>query len=135
MPFRFDKLTHKSQEALQHSQELAAEAGNPQLEPLHLLAALLAESDGVVRPVLEKMGADVGQLTQIVEAELKHLPKLSGGAPPQASRDMQSVLNRSQDEAEAMRDDFRLDRALVACAREDRLESEGCSQTQRHRRN
>ncbi len=106
MPFRFDKLTHKSQEALQHSQELAAEAGNPQLEPLHLLAALLAESDGVVRPVLEKMGADVGQLTQIVEAELKHLPKLSGGAPPQASRDMQSVLNRSQDEAEAMRDDF-----------------------------
>ena len=47
MPFRFDKLTHKSQEAVQHAQELAADAGNPQVEPMHLLAALLRESEGV----------------------------------------------------------------------------------------
>ncbi|MCH7752736.1 MAG: hypothetical protein IH898_11350, partial [Planctomycetes bacterium] len=43
MPFRFDKLTTKAQEAVQRAQELAADAGNPQLEPLHLLSALVAE--------------------------------------------------------------------------------------------
>ncbi|QDT68128.1 Chaperonin protein ClpB [Planctomycetes bacterium MalM25] len=106
MPFRFDKLTHKAQEAVQHAQELAAEQGAPQVEPLHLLAALLAEHEGVVRPVLEKTGANVGQLGQIVESELGHLPKSSGGAQPQASRDLMAVLDKAQDESGAMKDDF-----------------------------
>ena len=57
MPFRFDKLTIKAQEAVAQSQELAAGAGNPQIEPVHLLAALLKEDGGIVRPVLEKIGA------------------------------------------------------------------------------
>ncbi len=85
MPFRFDKLTIKAQEAVARAQELAAEAGNPQIEPMHLLAALLAEEGGIVRPVLDKIGANVSQLETIVEAELKHLPKASGGAPPGVS--------------------------------------------------
>jgi ATP-dependent Clp protease ATP-binding subunit ClpB len=106
MPFRFDKLTTKAQAAIQTAQEFAARAGNPQLEPLHLLAALLAESDGVVRPVLEKMGANVGQLTQIVQAELKHLPKSSGGSPPSIGRELQTVFDNAQAEAEAMKDEF-----------------------------
>ncbi len=106
MPFQFNKLTHKAQEAVQHAQELATEAGNPQIEPLHLLAALLAETEGVVRPVLDKMGANVGQLAQITEAELKHLPKASGGAPPQLSRELQTVLSNAQAQAETMHDDF-----------------------------
>ena len=106
MPFRPDKLTHKAQEAVQHAQELAAERGAPQVEPLHLLAALLAENEGVVRPVLEKTGANVGQLGQIVEAELGHLPKASGGAPAQASRELMAVLEKAQDESGAMKDDF-----------------------------
>ena len=82
MAFRFEKLTIKAQEAVQRAQELASEAGNPQIEPVHLLAALLGESEGIVRPVLEKMGANIGQLEHIVDAELKHLPKSSGGSPP-----------------------------------------------------
>jgi ATP-dependent Clp protease ATP-binding subunit ClpB len=106
MPFRFDKLTHKAQEAVQRAQELAAEGGNPQVEPLHLLAALLDESEGVVRPVLEKLGAPIGQLQSIVASELKRLPKASGGAPPQPSRELMSVLDAAQAEAGAMRDDF-----------------------------
>jgi ATP-dependent Clp protease ATP-binding subunit ClpB len=106
MPFRFDKLTHKSQEAVQHAQELAAEAGNPQMEPLHLLAALLSESEGVVRPVLDKMGVNVSQLAQIVDAELKHLPRSSGGAPPQASRELMTVFENAQGEAGVMHDEF-----------------------------
>ncbi|MEM1303691.1 MAG: AAA family ATPase, partial [Planctomycetota bacterium] len=112
MAFRFDKLTHKSQEAVQHAQGLAADAGHPQVEPLHLLGALLREKDGVVRPVLEKMNADVGQIEQITDGELKRLPSSSGGAPgssqpgPQPSRELLTVLEKSQAEAEAMRDEF-----------------------------
>jgi ATP-dependent Clp protease ATP-binding subunit ClpB len=106
MPFRFDKLTIKAGEAVQHAQELATAAGNPQVEPLHLLAALLAESEGVVRPVLEKTGANVGQLEQIVRAELGHYPKSSGGAQPQASRELMKVLETAQAEAGTMKDDY-----------------------------
>jgi len=74
MAFRFDKLTLKAQEAVQHAQELAADAGNPQLEPLHLLAALASEQEGVIRPLLERIGVNQTQLEQIVSAELGHLP-------------------------------------------------------------
>jgi len=84
MAFRFDKLTVKSQEAVQRAQQLAEEAGNPQLEPLHLLASLLSEEQGVIRPVLEKIGAPRGQLEKIVQAELGHLPRASGGATPRS---------------------------------------------------
>ncbi len=106
MPFRFDKLTLKAQEAVQQAQELAAGAGNPQIEPMHLLAALLAEREGVVRPLLEKMGANIGQLVQIVEAERGHLPKASGGAPPQMGGDLSRLLDAAQSQAEAMKDEF-----------------------------
>ncbi|MEX0642160.1 MAG: Clp protease N-terminal domain-containing protein, partial [Pirellulales bacterium] len=106
MPFRFDKLTIKAQEAVARAQELAAEAGNPQIEPIHLLAALLKEDGGIVRPVLEKIGANVGQLDHIVEAELKHLPRSSGGAPPGVGQQLSDVLVSAQAEADGMKDDF-----------------------------
>src|ERR1044072_185096 len=107
MSFRFDKLTHKAQEAVQHAQELASEAGNPQMEPAHLLAALLDEgSEGIVRPVLEKMGANVGQLETIVDSGLKHLPRSSGGSAPRISSQLSKVLDAAQSEADGMKDDF-----------------------------
>ena len=106
MPFRFDKLTIKAQEAVQHAQELAADAGSPEIDPLHLLAALLAESEGVVHPVLDKIGADVGQLSSIVDAERKRLPSSSGGAPPPIGRQLKAVLDNASAEAEGMRDEF-----------------------------
>ncbi len=106
MPFRFDKLTTKAQEAVQRAQELAAEAGNPQIEPVHLLAALVAEEGGIVGPVLDKMGANVDQLGEIVDAELRHLPKASGGAPPQVGNALSKVLDAAQNEATGMRDEY-----------------------------
>src|SRR6478672_1136168 len=106
MAFRFDKFTIKAQEAVQRAQELASEAGNPQIEPVHLLAALLDESEGIVRPVLEKIGANLGQLTSIVDAELKHLPKSSGGSPPGLSPQLSKVLDAAQSEADGMKDEF-----------------------------
>ena len=106
MPFRFDKLTIKAQEAVGRAHELAADAGNPQLEPIHLLAALLEEQDGVVRPLLDRIGANQAQLKNIVDAELGHLPKASGGAPPQVSTLSSKVLEAAQDQAKAMQDEF-----------------------------
>ncbi len=106
MAFRFDKLTIKAQEAVQQAQELAADAGNPQLEPLHLLAALIGEQDGVVRPLLERIGVNRSQLQQIVSAELGHLPKSSGGAQPQLSNELNKVFEAAQSEAGAMQDEF-----------------------------
>src|SRR2546421_263422 len=106
MAFRFDKLTTKAQEAVQRAQELASEAGNPQMEPVHLLAALLDETEGIVRPVIEKMGANLGQLETIVDAELKHLPRSSGGSPPGIGSQLSKVLDAAQSEADGMKDDF-----------------------------
>ncbi|MGI9516473.1 MAG: Clp protease N-terminal domain-containing protein, partial [Pirellulaceae bacterium] len=62
MTFRFDKLTTKAQEALAAAQSAATSRDNPEISTLHLLAELLHESDGIVRPLLEKIGAPVDQL-------------------------------------------------------------------------
>ncbi|MDC0936708.1 ATP-dependent chaperone ClpB [Pirellulales bacterium] len=106
MAFRFDKLTQKSQEAVQRAQDLAADAGNPQIEPLHLLAALLREEEGVIRPLLAAAGVHQQNLEEIVAAELTHLPKTSGGAPPQLAPDLLKVLEAAQTTAEGMQDEF-----------------------------
>jgi len=106
MAFRFEKLTLKAQEAVQQAQEMAADAGNPQLEPLHLLAALVSEQEGVVRPLLDRIGANQPQLLQVVTAELGHLPKSSGGSAPQLSESLGKVFDAAQAEAESMQDEF-----------------------------
>ncbi|NLF09984.1 MAG: ATP-dependent chaperone ClpB [Pirellulaceae bacterium] len=106
MAFRFEKLTLKAQEAVVRAQELASEKGNSQIDPLHLLAALLTESDGIVEPILEKVGVNRSQLDKIVQAELNHFAKVSGGAPPQVGRELNQVLEAAQREADAMRDEF-----------------------------
>ncbi len=120
MAFRFDKLTLKAQEAVQRAQEFAADAGNPQIEPLHLLASLLDESEGIVRPVLAKMNANVEQLQSMIASELDRLPKSSGGSPPQISQQLGRVLDAASAEAEAMKDEFvSTEHLLLALAKTD----------------
>ncbi len=106
MAFRFDKLTIKAQEAVQRAQNLAADAGNPQIDPLHLLAGLLAEEEGIVGPILDKIGANRAQLNRMVEGELNHLPKVSGGAPPQPAQRLMQVFEAASREAATMKDEF-----------------------------
>ncbi|MDP6466168.1 MAG: ATP-dependent chaperone ClpB [Pirellulaceae bacterium] len=106
MAFRMDKLTIKAQESVANGQELAADQGHPQFDPLHLLTALIKEESGIVRPILNKIGVNVDQLGTMLEAELKRFPQASGGAPPQLSRELQQVLETSQRDASAMQDDF-----------------------------
>ncbi|MCA9144626.1 MAG: ATP-dependent chaperone ClpB, partial [Planctomycetales bacterium] len=106
MTFRFDKLTIKAQEAVAAAQNLASEKGNPEVDALHLLAALLRESDGVVQPILNKIGVNRDQLSSMVNAELSRLPKTSGGSQPQVNAGLRETLETSARDAGTMKDDF-----------------------------
>jgi ATP-dependent Clp protease ATP-binding subunit ClpB len=106
MAFRMDKLTVKSQEAVQAAQSLAAEKGHSEIDPLHLLAAMLTDGEGIARPVLEKIGVNVAQLGKQIAAELDRKPSASGGSQPQPNRQLMSVLEESQKQSAAMKDEF-----------------------------
>jgi ATP-dependent Clp protease ATP-binding subunit ClpB len=118
MAFRFDKFTIKAQEAVQAAVELAANRGNPQVTPVHLLHTLVGEREGIVRPLLEKIGTDRGHLERIVEAELSHLPKVSGGAQPQPDQELVRVFEAATTESHQMKDEFvSTDHLLLALAK------------------
>ena len=77
---RLDKFTVKSQEALESASQQAGQANQQEIAPEHLLAALLDQPEGVVIPLLQKMGANPALLKDRVEAEIQNLPKVYGGA-------------------------------------------------------
>jgi ATP-dependent Clp protease ATP-binding subunit ClpB len=120
MAFRFDKLTLKAQEAVVRAQELATDRGNAQIDPLHLLAALLTENDGIVGPILERIGVNQQQLDSTIQPELKKFAQVSGGSPPQGSQELNQVLEAAQREADAMKDEFvSTEHLLLALAKVD----------------
>ncbi len=106
MAIKWDKLTVKSQEAVQAASGLAAENGNPEVLPLHLMAALLEDREGVVIPVLEKVGVPVEQLLSGVNSAIAKLPKVQGGAQPGMSSALQKVLEQGFKEAESFKDEY-----------------------------
>src|ERR1035438_6651070 len=106
MAFKWDKLTVKSQEAIQAAASVAAENGNPEVLPMHLLAALLEDREGVVLPVLEGVGVRVQELLAGANAAISKLPKVSGGNPqPGTSAALQHVMDRAFKEAEGFKDE------------------------------
>ncbi|MCE9527119.1 MAG: ATP-dependent chaperone ClpB [Planctomycetales bacterium] len=120
MAFRLDKLTLKAQEALQNAQSGASERGNPEMDPLHLLAAVLQDGDGIARPVLEKIGANPQQLARLTEAEISRLVKSSGGNVPQPNKKLMQVLEAADKEASGMKDEFvSVEHLLLALAKVD----------------
>src|ERR1700730_9647058 len=106
MAIKWDRLTVKSQEAVQAAGGLAAENGNPEVLPLHLMAALLEDREGVVIPVREKIGVLVEQLLSGVNAAIAKLPKVQGGGQPGMSAALQKVLEQGFKEAENFKDDY-----------------------------
>ena len=106
MALRFDKLTVKAQEALQAAQEMAARSGQQQIEPLHLLWALVAQGDGVVPPLLEKLGVPPTTLASEVEKQIERLPKVSGVSEQYLSKASNDVLQRAFDEAQRLKDEY-----------------------------
>ena len=105
MAFRFDKLTLKSQEALQKAQELAKDRGHPRLEPLHLLSALVDPEQTVIRSLLTQLGINPAQILKAAEEGLNSLPKVSG-ADTTISPEVSRALDASQDEADRMKDQY-----------------------------
>jgi ATP-dependent Clp protease ATP-binding subunit ClpB len=103
---RLDKLTYKAQEALQGAQELARTLNHPQIEPAHLLRTLLAQEEGLIRPLLKKLEVDPGKVIQGTEDILTRLPKVSGDAQVYLSPGLNKVLDGAFKQAGVMRDEF-----------------------------
>ncbi|MBW2447503.1 MAG: AAA family ATPase, partial [Deltaproteobacteria bacterium] len=103
---RFDKLTIKSQEALSEAQSLAAGRGHSQIQPAHLLQALLGQPEGIAIPILQKLGVPLDSLQASVEQALEATPKVQGGAQAQLSPATSTVLDAAFGEAEALKDEY-----------------------------
>ncbi len=106
MTFRMDKLTIKAQEAIVEAQSLASSHGNPEIEGLHLLGGLLADGNGVVVPLLKKIGAPLDKIQSANQSELDRLPRSSGGRQPSVGPSLQKVFEAAAAAAETMKDEF-----------------------------
>src|ERR1700719_4301304 len=103
---RFEKMTVKAQEALQSAQEIAARHENQQVEPIHLLAALISQPEGVVPPLLARLGIRTELLSQEIEREIGRLPRVTGFAQQNMSKALNGVLERAFDEAQRFKDEY-----------------------------
>jgi ATP-dependent Clp protease ATP-binding subunit ClpB len=105
---RFDRLTLKSQDALQKSQAIAERHNHQQIDVEHLLSALLEQEEGVVIPILKKLGADPKKITKELEDELNRIPQVTGGGVGQiyiAPR-LDKLFSRAEKEAERLKDEY-----------------------------
>src|SRR5258707_39871 len=118
---RFDKMTVKAQEALQSAQEIAGRHENQQIEPIHLLAALAAQTDGVVPPLLARLGIRAEVLSQDIEREIGRLPRVTGFAQQHMGKPLNDVLERAFDEAQRCKDEYvSTEHMFLAIAGQDR---------------
>jgi ATP-dependent Clp protease ATP-binding subunit ClpB len=107
MAIRWDKFTLKSQEAIQSASSLAHDNGQPEVLPLHLLTALLEDREGIIVPVLQKVGIPTEQLLTGANKAIAGLPKVSGAASePGLSSAMQKVLQDASKEAQDFKDEY-----------------------------
>jgi ATP-dependent Clp protease ATP-binding subunit ClpB len=103
---RYDKLTVKAQEALQEAQDIAAKNGQQQIEPLHILAALVQQQDGIVPPLLNRLGVRPETLEAEISTQISRLPKVSGVSQQYLSNTANEVLEAAFDEAEKFKDEY-----------------------------
>src|SRR6202167_6710290 len=117
----FEKLTVKAQQALQAAKEMGGREGQQQIEPLHLLWALVAQGDGVVPPLLEKLGVSPTTLASEVQKQIERLPKVSGVSDRFLSKASNEALERAFDEAQRLKDEYvSTEHILLAIAAADR---------------
>jgi len=117
---RLDKLTVKAQEALQAAQSKADQHNHQAIEPEHLLSALLEQREGVVGPVLAKLGARPEAVQRELEAALGKLPSVRGGSGQYLGERTQKTLERAQKEAERLKDDYVSTEHLLLALAQDR---------------
>jgi ATP-dependent Clp protease ATP-binding subunit ClpB len=107
MPIRWEKLTVKAQEAIQRGNTLASEHGNPELLPIHILAALLEDKEGIVPPVLEKMGIGPQAILSDLYRDIEKLPKVSGDSSQASlSNAANKLLEQAFKEAANFKDEY-----------------------------
>ncbi|MBU6391090.1 MAG: type VI secretion system ATPase TssH, partial [Planctomycetes bacterium] len=105
---RFDKFTIKAQEAVQEAQELAESKRQQQILAVHLLEVLLTQEQGIVVPLLKKLGIDTNIILDKTMAAVNKLPQISGsGAPGQAyvSAELRDTFNSAWEEASKLKDE------------------------------
>src|SRR3989475_9453022 len=117
---RLDKLTIKAQEALQAAQSLADQQSHQAMEPEHLLAALLEQREGIVGPVLAKLGARPDAIQQALRAELAKLPAVRGGSGQYLGERTRLALERAQREAQRLKDEYVSTEHLLIALAQDR---------------
>src|SRR5712692_3507324 len=118
MATRFDRFTVKAQEALQATQEIAGRFGNQQMEPVHLLLALVEQPEGIVPATLARLGVAPAAVAGETEKAIEGLPKVGGGAEHFLSTALKEVFDRSFKEAEPFKDEFvSTEHLLLALAR------------------
>jgi ATP-dependent Clp protease ATP-binding subunit ClpB len=121
MAIRWDKFTVKAQEAVQQASEIAGQNGNPEILPLHLLAALLQDQEGIVVPVLSKLGVNPATLSGLIMETVERLPKVSGAsAQPQISVVLQKILDQAFKEADTFKDEYVSTEHLLLAMAKDR---------------
>ena len=107
MAIRWDKLTVKSAKAFEQAQRLAAEQGNPELQPVHLLLALVEDREGVIPAVLEKIGVPMERLEHALHAIVEKLPRVAGqAAEPGLGQALNKVLDQAFVEAQNFKDEY-----------------------------
>src|SRR6187431_1279273 len=118
---RMDRLTSKSQEALQSAAANASRRGNPELIPEHLLVAILEQEGGVGAALVQRAGADPAAFAKDLNARVDGLPKVSGGAEPSFGRRTVPLMNQAEDEAKKLKDDFvSVEHFLLAAIKHDK---------------
>lgn len=105
---QFDKFTLKSQEAVQAAQQLAQDSNHQEIQTAHLAKAMLMQPDGIVVPVLQKMGIDPSLALMDLNHLLEKIPRVSGGGAGQAyaSRELKQILDSAFSVAKQMQDDY-----------------------------
>ena len=118
---RMDRMTTKSQEALRSAVDIASRRGNPEVLPEHVLLAALTQDDGIAGPLVQKAGAIGRSAGQGFRSAHRGLPKVTGGAEPTLSARGLKMLQRAEDEAKALKDDFiSVEHFLLGAAKHDR---------------
>ncbi len=116
---RLDKLTIKAQDAVQDAQKIATDNGQQQIEPEHLLHALLSQEEGIITPVLQKIGADPATVMHDLESELDKMPKVSSGAGSYMGQRLNRVFEQAAEEAKRLKDEYiSTEHMLIAIADE-----------------